>query len=231
MRINSPHAPREFTRASLTAPTFAHRATPGDHRARRDFLRDVGATLEAAGFRAECFASGIVAASELRARAFSLAILDLELRDTDPYAMCREVSHHLPVITVASECVEDACVRALESGADDCVVRATPGRELVARVHNVLRRMNGGERYDSLEASISEMRVHAGSATHDLTRGETEVLAVLLRHAPAPVTIQQICEALGAKRNTVGSRIKSLRRKLGRERLVSRGSLGYQLLE
>ncbi len=188
------------------------------------------ATLEAAGFHAECFATGVAAAAELRARAFSLAILDLELRDTDPFAMCREVSHHLPVITVVSECAADVCVRALECGADDCVVRATPGRELVARVNNVLRRIHERDRYDSLESSISEMRVHAGATTHHLTRGETEVLAVLLEHAPAPVALAQICEELHAKRNTVSSRIKSLRRKIGRDRLVSRGTLGYQLI-
>jgi len=41
----------------------------------------------------------------------------------------------------------------------------------------------------------------------------------------------QVCAELSAKRNTVTSRIKSLRKKLGRERLVSRGSLGYQLIE
>lgn len=188
------------------------------------------ATLEAAGFRAECFASGTAAAAELRAHAFSLAILDLELRDTDPYAMCREMSHHLPVITVAADCASETCVRALESGADDCVMRATPGRELVARVHNVLRRMPHPGRYDSLEASLEEMRVHAPGATHDLTRGETELLAVLLQHAPAPVTLAQICASLGAKRHTVTARMKSLRRKLGKDRLVTRGSLGYQLV-
>lgn len=189
------------------------------------------ATLEAAGFRAECFATGTAAAAELRAHAFRLAILALDLRDTDPYAMCREVSRHVPVITVAAECGVEACVRALECGADDCVARATPGRELVARVHNVLRRMQDHDRYGSLEASLAEMRVHAGAATYDLTRGETEVLAVLLQHAPAPVTLAQICATLGAKRHTVTARLKSLRRKLGRDRLVTRGSLGYQLVD
>lgn len=195
------------------------------------YCASLRATLEAAGFHAECFSTGTAAAAELRARAFSLAILDLDLRDTDPFAMCREVSHHLPVITVASECRAETCVRALECGADDCVVRATPGRELVARVHNVLRRMQGAERYGTLESSLAEMRVHAGSATHELTRGEADVLSILLEHAPAPVTIERICEELKAKRNTVRSRIKSLRTKVGRERLVSRRSLGYQLLE
>lgn len=189
------------------------------------------ATLEAAGFRAECFATATNALSELRTRAFALAILDLDVRDTDPYAVCREVSPHLPVITVARECETDACIRALECGADDCVVRSTAGRELVARVHNVLRRMPHREEYDTLETSLAEMRVRVGSATYDLTRGETEVLAVLVQHAPAPVTVARMCEVLPVKRGTIESRIKSLRRKLGKTRLVSRGSLGYQLVE
>ena len=189
------------------------------------------ATLEAAGFRAECFSTATNALSELRTRTFALAILDLDVRDTDPYAVCREVSPHLPIITVAHECPTDSCIRALECGADDCVMRSTAGRELVARVHNVLRRMPHREEHDTLETSLSEMRVRAGSVTHALTRGETEVLAILVQHAPAPVTVARMCELLPVKRGTIESRIKSLRRKLGKARLVSRGSLGYQLVE
>jgi DNA-binding response OmpR family regulator len=195
------------------------------------FSAALRATLEAAGFRAECFTSGTSALATLRTRGFALAILGLDLRDTDPYAVCREVSHHLPIITVADDCETDTCVRALECGADDCVTHSTSGRELVARVRNVLRRTPHSDDYDSLETSLAEMRVRAGSTTHDLTRGETEVLAVLLQHAPAPVTVSRMCELLPVKRGTIESRIKSLRKKLGKGRLVSRGSLGYQLVE
>lgn len=190
------------------------------------------ATLEAAGFRTESFTTATNALAQLRMRSFALALLGLDVHDTDPYAVCREVSPHLPIITIARECAGDSCIRALECGADDCVVRATTGRELVARVHNVLRRAPHRDDYESLETSLSEMRVRAGNITHDLTRGETEVLAILVQHAPAPVTVTRMCELLPeVKRGTVESRIKSLRRKLGRARLVSRGSLGYQLVD
>ena len=64
------------------------------------FSASLRATLEAAGFRAECFTSGTNALTELRTRAFAMAILGLDLRDTDPYAICREMSHHVPIITV-----------------------------------------------------------------------------------------------------------------------------------
>ena len=84
--------------------------------------------------------------------------------------------------------------------------------------------------YDSLSVSISEMRIRTGTETHDLTRGETELLAVLIQHAPAPLPVRRIAELLDARRGTIESRIKSLRRKLGGGRLVSRGGLGYQLV-
>lgn len=188
--------------------------------------------IEAAGFRAECFATATGALAQLRTRTFALAILDLGLRDTDPFAVCREISRHLPIITVASELGEETCVKALECGADDCVSRATSGRELIARIRNVLRRSTSQDEsaYDSLSVSISEMRIRTATETHDLTRGETELLAVLIQHAPAPLPVRRIAELLDARRGTIESRIKSLRRKLGGGRLVSRGGLGYQLV-
>jgi DNA-binding response OmpR family regulator len=189
--------------------------------------------IEAAGFHAECFSTATAALTQLRTRAFALAILDLALRDTDPFAVCREISRTLPIITITSDGGEEACVRALECGADDCVPRTTSGRELIARIRNVLRRSTTRDEkeYDSLSVSISEMRIRTATETHDLTRGETELLAVLIQHAPAPLPVRRIAELLSARRGTIESRIKSLRRKLGGERLVSRGGLGYQLVQ
>lgn len=186
--------------------------------------------VESAGFRAECFADPAAAMNELRRRAFSLAILDLELRDFDPYAVCREMSGLAPLITVTSECKSEICVRAFESGADDCVVRPVAERELVARIRNVLRRADGEAlQLDSVSISIPEMRIRNGDEVRDLTRGETEILALLLEHAPTPLTPARMAELLTARRGTIESRIKSLRAKLGPGRLVSRGRLGYQL--
>lgn len=194
---------------------------------------ELRSTLEAAGFRAECFKSGSAALPRLRAQEFALAILDLDLRDTDPFAFCSEASTYMPVITVTARCSEETCVRALECGADDCVLRRTPGRELVARIRGVLRRRDLPEEgtLHSLAISVSEMRIRAHDATHNLTRGETEILAMLVAHAPTPVPALRMAQLLDAKRGTIESRIKSLRKKLGAGRLVSRGSLGYQLTE
>lgn len=190
------------------------------------------AALEPAGFRTECFSTATAAASRVRAGVFALAIIGLDLNDKDPYAVCRELGLQLPIIAVADECTADTCVRALENGADDCIVRATSVRELVARVRSVLRRNDvPAERAtQDLSVSLSEMRVRVGHAAHNLTRGEAELLAVLLERAPRPTPITQLTQLLDARRGTIEARIKSVRKKIGASRLVSRGSLGYELL-
>lgn len=193
---------------------------------------DLRAKLEAAGFKVECLGSATAALPRLRAHTFALAILDLDLRDTDPFAICTEASKHIPVITVVARASEEVCVRALDCGAEDCVVRTIPGRELVARIRGVLRRKAVPDEVtlDSMAVSISEMRIRVDDISHNLTRGETELLAMLVAHAPTPIPALRIAQLLGARRGTVESRIKSLRKKLGAGRLVSRGSLGYQLV-
>lgn len=175
--------------------------------------------VETAGLRAETFPTTGAALARLRQRACALAIVGIDAGD-DFY---REASTLAPLIVVCHDCAS-----ALESGADDCVARTTSARELAARIHSVLRRTPQPKEAASI--SIAEMRVRTGATRHDLTRGEAELLAVLLQHAPTPVSIHTLVELLGARRGTVESRIKSVRRKLGPGRLVSRGSLGYQLV-
>lgn len=193
--------------------------------------------IEAAGFRADCFADAPSALAALRRRSYALALLDLDLavdlHAVDPFSVCREMSSIVPVIAMTADSREDICVQAFESGADDCVVRTLTGRELVARVRNVLRRSAGENDatcdLNTLSISLPEMRIRTGDVVHELSRGEAEVLTLLLERSPAPITTVEMARVLPAKRGTIESRIKSLRKKLGPDRLVTRGRLGYEL--
>lgn len=194
---------------------------------------DVAETLrrgvEEAGFRADCFDDANAALTTIRKRPFSLAILGL--RNEEAFAVCREMSRLVPVITMTSDEGDDVRVRAFEAGADDCVASTLTARELGARVRNLLRRAAAEEicELEQLTVSLKEMRIRDGNVIHELSRGETEVLGLLIDHAPSPLTPTEMARLLGAKRGTVESRIKSLRRKLGPQRLVSRGQFGYEL--
>lgn len=199
------------------------------------FATELRKSIEAEGFRTEWFIDGTSAVSSLAKRAYALAVVDLAIMDTDPFEVCRRLSSFHPVIALTTDPSDETCVRALEAGADDCLRKPFPARELVARIRNLLTRAetpDGVVSFDTFTVFVDAMRVRVNGQTHNLTRGESEVLSLLLDRSPAPLTIDAIVSMLPAdkrvKRGTVESRIKSLRRKLG-GRLVSRGRLGYQL--
>jgi DNA-binding response OmpR family regulator len=58
------------------------------------------------------------------------------------------------------------------------------------------------------------------------------VLAILLRASPAVVPVERICAELSTsaepvRRATIDARVKSLRRKLGHDRIETRAGFGY----
>lgn len=195
------------------------------------FAAELRQSVEAEGFRTEWFTDGSSAIASIVQRPYALAIVDVGI---DPsLELCRLASAHQPVIALTSDPTDETCVRALESGADDCVRRPFPPRELLARIRNVLTRTAPGEHDDQGFALLADaMRVRVDGQLLNLTRGEAEVLSLLVDHAPKPLTIDQMISMLPerqrVKRGTIESRIKALRRKLG-GRLVSRGRFGYQL--
>lgn len=168
---------------------------------------------------------------------FALLLIDLAAMD-DAVPFCRSVSERQPVIAVAANDHCDTCVDVIEAGADDCVPRSIQPRELIARIRNVLWRAAASyesadvRRHDPVEA----MRVRVGNEVRNLSRGEAEVLALLLEHSPAPLTIEEILSLLPpsparVKRATVVSRLKSLRQKLGPGWIEVRAGFGYQIVK
>lgn len=188
------------------------------------------AALAAGGFQAQHLTDLSAAREEIRQQKYSMAIIALDPGDSAAAALSREVSALVPVIVVTACCTGELCVDMLEYGADDCVPQNVAERELLARIRNVLRRASGvgEEASDSIVQALTEMRVRVDGHTWELTKGEVDVLSVLVESAPTPLTAVEIAERLGARRGTVESRVKRLRSKLGRDRLISRGWLGYE---
>mgnify|MGYP001087030917 CR=1 FL=1 len=88
---------------------------------------------------------------------------------------------------------------------------------------------------ERLRQIAREPRHRVGDETRALSRGEAEILALLASSRGRPLTALELLERLPThsrvKRGTVESRIKSLRRKLGPGKLITRGRLGYELAE
>jgi DNA-binding response OmpR family regulator len=95
--------------------------------------------LVRAGYEAEHAAT---AAAALAADLPDLVLLDLGLPDLDGTDVCRRLRarSNVPIIVVSARDDEVDRVVGLELGADDYVVKPFGMRELVARIHAVLRR-------------------------------------------------------------------------------------------
>lgn len=108
-----------------------------------DIAELVREALTTYGFRADHFAAGEAALGAIRAQAPDLCILDLGLPDIDGMELIDRIREHsaVPIIILSGRGHSSDRILALESGADDYVVKPFEPREIVARVRSVLRRM------------------------------------------------------------------------------------------
>jgi two-component system OmpR family response regulator len=110
-----------------------------DHREIRDL---VGRALTREGFRVSAAADGKAMRKALADSRIDLILLDLMLPGENGLALCRELrmQSNIPIIMVTAKGEEVDKVIGLELGADDYLPKPFGTRELVARIHAVLRR-------------------------------------------------------------------------------------------
>ncbi|TWG88143.1 two-component system OmpR family response regulator [Cupriavidus gilardii J11] len=100
------------------------------------------------GMRADGVEGGVAMRDALAASTYDLVILDLSLPGENGLMLCRELREQgdIPVIMLTARAELADRVVGLEVGADDYVTKPFEMRELVARIHTVLRRSRAGTR-------------------------------------------------------------------------------------
>lgn len=99
-------------------------------------LKKEGLAVETAGDADECISRFLSGRPDL-------VILDIMLPSGNGLDLCRRLHRHnaaLPVLLLTARAAEADCLRGFDAGADDYVVKPFSMRELMARVHSLLRR-------------------------------------------------------------------------------------------
>jgi two-component system KDP operon response regulator KdpE len=204
--------------------------------------------FEANGYRV---VAADVAQSGLRdARRYNpdVVIVDLGLPDRDGIEVIRGIRtwSAMPILVLSARTIEAQRLLALDSGADDYVVKPFSAPELLARVRAVLRRQVRGHtpmailRLGNISVDLSaRLARRADGQQVKLTPLEYRILAVLAR-TPESIVSQAtlLNEVWGPNRDDSGSLrvyIGSLRRKLEADptrpkHIVTELGLGYRLL-
>ncbi|WP_172119214.1 response regulator transcription factor [Actinomyces faecalis] len=177
-----------------------------------------------------------------------LVLLDLMLPRLSGTEVCRRIrrSSNVPVIMLTAKDSEVDKIVGLEIGADDYVTKPYSYRELVARVHAVLRRTREEEPVvPVLEAGRVAMDVERHEVRVDgevvaMPLREFELLELFLRNADRVLTRGQIIDRVwGADyvgdTKTLDVHVKRIRAKIEREPseptlLVTVRGLGYKLV-
>jgi two-component system phosphate regulon response regulator PhoB len=182
------------------------------------------------------------------ARGTRLVLLDAALDDTTGLALCRRIREtdavrRTPVVFVSRFASEIDRVLCFENGADDFVADPFFGRELLSRVHAVLRRdMRRGRgtaepreaRFGDVAIDLRRGRIEVQGQPVDLTARELDVLRTLVRHEGRVVRREDLLEALaGPEERTlrvVDTHVKAIRRKLGpaRDHVQTVRGVGYR---
>ncbi len=156
--------------------------------------------LEHYGYTAHAFNTGQQACQALKQRAPALCIVDLGLPDMDGLGLVRQLCDHpqMGVMILSGRGSLPDRVLGLELGADDYITKPFDPRELVARVHSLLRRL---EKVDTAQQPARLQQAHFASWCYDpatltlshsngkqtaLSSAEAEMLCALL-HAPQQI--------------------------------------------
>ena len=184
----------------------------------------------------ECFETSIINAGNDAMAAFGsfspdLVILDLMLPGKDGYQICREIRmvSDVPIIMLSAKTETFDKVLGLELGADDYVIKPFDTKELVARVHAILRRSRISRksvaisekvvRYPDLEINLTNYSVTYMGSRVDMPPKELELLYFLASSPNQVFTREQLLdqiwgyEYIGDTR-TVDVHIKRLREKI-----------------
>lgn len=169
-----------------------------------------------------------------------LVVLDLGLPDLDGFEVCRQLRarSNVPILMLTARDDEADKVLGLTLGADDYLAKPFGMRELVARVHALLRRSRTGTDgpmvIGALEIDRDRRAVRRDDRDVTLTATEFDLLVALAQRPGSVRTRQQLQGDVwgfsdGAGLRTIDSHVRSLRRKLGAEWIRTAHGVGYAL--
>jgi DNA-binding response OmpR family regulator len=170
-----------------------------------------------------------------------LVVLDLMLPELDGLEVCRRIQQRraVPVLMLTARDSETDMLVGLGVGADDYITKPFSMRELVARVHALLRRIErlpaprgGAIRAGDVEIDPARRLVtRAGSQIH-LTPTEFDLLYELASRPDFVHTREQLLADIWGYRDgygarTIDSHIGALRKKLGQDLIRTVHGVGY----
>lgn len=203
----------------------------------------IGNGLRAAGYSTEHVSDGLSALEAVRSGGFDMVVLDIGLPAMDGfdvlYSMRGEGITTPVVVLTARDSVSDT-VNGLEGGANDYMTKPFQFAELLARVRLRLREGGAAPADDGtltagdLSLDIRRRTALVGGREVELTAREFSLLEAFVEHAEQVLSREQLLGMVwdmdfDPGSNVVDVFVRSLRGKIGAERILTVRGVGYRL--
>ncbi|MDO5684139.1 MAG: response regulator transcription factor [Propionibacteriaceae bacterium] len=200
--------------------------------------------LQAAGYGTSVVTDGGTALLLAKTGAFDLVILDIGLPVKDGFEVLRELradGSSVPVIILTARDSVIDTVAGLEGGASDYVTKPFQFAELLARVRLRLREHSPQPTAPAhllegagLVLDLRSRRVKVGEEQIDLTAREFSLLEVFMMHPEQVLSREQLLGHVWGMDFDPGSNVvevcvRTVRRKIGPERIETVRGMGYRL--
>lgn len=159
------------------------------------------------GFDVETAEDGLAMGRILTRESVALIVLDIMLPREDGLSICRRLRSNrvlTPIIMLTAKSEDLDRIQGLEVGADDYLAKPFNPRELLARIHAVLRRRPKAEapgapsadnevvRFGGLRFDLGARTLHRKDEELPLTTGEFAMLKTLVRHPRQPLSREKL---------------------------------------
>lgn len=198
--------------------------------------------LTAAGYPCDTVDSGPAAFAMARTGDYDLMILDLGLPHmdgADVLEQLRTLRVTLPIIVLTARTKVEDRVRVLEGGADDYMPKPFQFAELLARVRLRLSERQSPSSVEltrgDLVLDLRSQRVQVDGKWKDLSRRELSLLETFMRHPGQILSRAQLLSMVWGMdfdpgSNVVDVYIRTLRKKIGAEKIETIRGSGYRLV-
>ena len=179
------------------------------------------------GFTSRIVGDGVAALKAIKAHAYDIAIVDIQLPKMSGFELIRqlrEANNPIPVLILSSLNQAADRISGLNIGADDYLTKPFALNELTARVNAILRRTQAVEprrtlTVGELKLDASTEKAYRNGRLLDLTHKEFELLFYLASNATHTVTVNMILQTVwkcdsSPLTTVVESMLCKLRRKL-----------------
>ncbi|MBX9847695.1 MAG: two-component system response regulator OmpR [Rhodocyclaceae bacterium] len=160
------------------------------------------------GFAARSVDGASAMDKQLSRELYDLVVLDLMMPGEDGLAICRRLrgaGNDVAIIMLTAKGDDVDRIVGLELGADDYLAKPFNPRELVARIHAVLRRRTaplppgapaegGVVTFGPIELDLGTRELRRGEELTRLTTGEFGLLRVLVEHPRQPMSRDKLME-------------------------------------